>query len=216
MEFFIDTANIDEIRKIKEWGIISGVTTNPKIMSTEKEKNYRKIIEEILHIIDGPVSVEVTTNEFDKMIEEAMEYASWHKNIVIKIPMNVNGVKAMHILKNDKIKINATVIVSPVQALVAAMAGATYASIFYGRVKDLGYNAAAVVSSVSSLFKQHNFKTKIIVGSVRHMMDIYEAAAAGADIITIPTKFFELMVSNPQTDKTIDEFLRSWAEYRQK
>ncbi len=209
MELFIDTANIEEIREIAQWGVITGVTTNPKIFSKENV-DLRSRVEEILEIVPGPLSLEVTTNDPDEMIVEAQKYAAWSKHIVVKVPMSPAGLQAVAILKQKGIKTNVTAIMTVNQAMLAGLAGATYASIFAARINDIGYDANQVIRQSSVLFKQSSFKTKIIVGSIRLMTQINEAALAGADIVTVPYKFFSQLANHPQTEKTIQEFLEAW------
>jgi len=217
MELFIDTANIEEIREACSWGCITGATTNPKIMSKEKAGySFREKIKEILDIVKNPVSVEVTGEDFESMVEEAKEYASWDENIVIKIPMGIEGLKAVNILeKKFGIKTNVTAIMASNQAILAALSSATYASIFYGRVCDLGYDAYDVIQKTSHLFKLHRAKTKIIVGSIRTLLDVNRSFSAGADIVTIPFKFLKMMTKNLQTEATIKEFNDIWKEMRE-
>lgn len=209
MELFIDTANIDEIREIARWGVLRGVTTNPKIFSKESV-DLRTRVQEILEIVPGPLSVEVTTNDPDEMIVEAQKFAAWSKHIVVKVPMNPAGLQAVGVLKQKGIKTNVTAVMTVNQAMLAAASGATYASIFLSRINDIGYDGVEVVRQASKLFKQSGFTTKIIVGSIRMMTQINDAALAGADIITVPYKFFSQLATHPQTDKTIQEFLEAW------
>jgi transaldolase len=217
MEIFIDTANIDHIREACEWGCVSGATTNPKIMSNEeKGYSFREKIKEIIQIVKNPVSVEVTAEDWKGMVEEAKEYASWDENIVIKIPMGQEGLKAVNALeRKENIRTNVTAIMATNQAILAALSGATYASIFFGRVCDMGYDAAEVVRETAKLFRLYQIKTKIIVGSVRSLMDINRAFLAGADIVTVPYKFLKMMTQNPKTDATIREFNNIWKELRE-
>jgi|TARA_B100001971_G_scaffold103340_1_gene95190 transaldolase len=216
MEIFIDSANIEEIKEIISWGIADGCTTNPKIASKEKDVSFETNTKEILKIVDGPVSIEVTTNELDGMLSEAEKYASWGKNVVVKIPMGTIGLKAVKILKEKGIKTNVTACMSPGQAILAAKAGADYASLFYARIGDMGYDATKVVKDSVQLFKESNVKTKIIVGSIRHLMQVIDSALAGAHVLTIPTQFLYLMAKNPKTDETINEFLEHWKSYKNK
>ncbi|MDP3920125.1 MAG: transaldolase family protein [Candidatus Omnitrophota bacterium] len=209
MELFIDTANIDEIREIARWGVIRGVTTNPKIFAKEGV-DLRTRVEEILEIVSGPLSVEVTTNDPAEMIIEAQKLAAWSKHIVVKLPMSPAGLEAASVLKNKGIKTNVTAIMTVNQAMLAASAGATYASIFYSRISDLGHDGLDVIRQSAQLFKQSNFTTKIIVGSIRLLTQINDAALAGADIITVPYKFFPALAYHPQTELTIQEFLNAW------
>ncbi len=218
MELFIDTANLEEIKEAASWGVITGATTNPKIISKEGEVgDLKEKILEITEIGDFPLSVESTAEDYLGMVEEAKEYASWHENIVIKIPMGIEGLKAVNILEREEhIKTNVTAIMATNQALLAALAGATYASIFYGRVADCGYDPLTVIKDTSQLFEAKNVKTKIIVGSVRNMLDINKALLAGADIVTVPFQFLKKMAANLKTEQTIKEFNDVWRDMRQK
>lgn len=218
MELFIDTANLEEIKEAASWGVITGATTNPKIISKEGEVgDLKEKILEITEIGDFPLSVESTAEDYLGMVEEAKEYASWHENIVIKIPMGIEGLKAVNILEREEhIKTNVTAIMATNQALLAALAGATYASIFYGRVADCGYDPLTVIKDTSQLFEAKNVKTKIIVGSVRNMLDINKALLAGADIVTVPFQFLKKMAANLKTEQTIREFNDVWRDMRQR
>ena len=210
MELFIDTANIEEIREIARWGVIRGVTTNPKIFSSE-DVDLKARVEEILSVVPGPLSVEVTTNHLDEMIVEAEKYAVWSEHIVVKVPMGPVGLQAVQVLKKKGIKTNVTALMTVNQAMMAALAGATYASIFFARINDIGHDGLEVIRQAAALYKQSGFKTKIIVGSIRLLTQITDAALAGADIITVPYKFFSPLATHPQTEKTIREFLDAWA-----
>lgn len=210
MDLFIDTANLDEIREIAAWGVVRGVTTNPKIFSQEEGADLKTRVQEILKLVPGPLSVEVTTNDFNEMVQEASLYASWSPQIVVKVPMNENGLRALNVLKAKGIKTNVTAIMSVNQALLAACGGATYASIFLARIGDIGYDYCEVIRKSRELFDRGGYTTKIIVGSIRHLQQINQAAESGAHITTVPYKFFSQMAHHPQTDKTIDEFLEAW------
>ena len=209
MELFIDTAHIEEIREIARWGVIRGVTTNPKIFSKESV-DLKTRVEEILKIVPGPLSVEVTTNDLDEMIVEAQKYASWSPHIVVKVPMGPAGLEAATVLKSKGVKTNITAVMTVNQAMLAALSGATYASIFYSRINDIGHDGLEVIRQSAALFKQSGFSTKIIVGSIRLLTQITEAALAGAHVITVPYKFFSQLANHPQTDATIREFLDAW------
>ena len=210
MELFIDTANIEEIREIAKWGVITGVTTNPKIFSKEKNTDIKTRVEEILRIVPGPLSVEVTTNDPDEMIVEAQKFAAWSQHIVVKVPMAPAGLEAVRALKAKGIKTNVTAIMSVSQAMLAALAGATYASIFYSRINDVGHDGLEVIRQSAALYKQSGFSTKIIVGSIRMSTQITDSAMAGAHVITVPYKFFSQLAYHPQTENTIREFLEAW------
>ena len=219
VEFFIDTANVKEIKDILPWGILSGVTTNQKIFSCEKGINFKDRVKEILSVIDAPLSIEVTkTNESDEaMIAEAKEYSSWNpKNIVIKIPMfgNGRGLVLASKLHKERIKTNVTCLITTNQVVLAALSGATYASIFYCRVRDAGGDPVKVIQDSKRILQESGLKTKIIVGSIRKPEDVAEAAAAGADIITITPKVLLQMPFSQKTEDTIKEFDQAWIEFK--
>lgn len=209
MKLFIDTANIDEIREVNDWGVVSGVTTNPSLIAKEG-RDFKEVISEITSIVDGPISAEVISLEADGMIKEAEELAKIHRNIVIKIPMTKEGLKAVSVLNKKDIKINVTLVFSPSQALLAARAGATYVSPFIGRMDDIGNEGMSVIRDIVEIFQMHDIKTEIIAASIRHPMHVIEAARMGVDIATIPYKVFESMVKHPMTDKGIERFLKDW------
>jgi transaldolase len=216
MQIFIDTANVDEIKEAVSWGCISGATTNPKIMSLEKAGySFQEKIYEILKIVKNPVSVEVTAEDFEGMVKEAEGYASWDENIVIKIPMGKEGLKAVNILQKEGIRTNVTAIMAVNQAILAALSGASYVSIFYGRVCDMGYDAFEVIKNTSELFRLHQIPSKIIVGSIRTLLDINRAFLAGTDIVTVPFKFLKMMTESLQTEATVKEFNNVWREMRE-
>lgn len=216
MEIFVDSANIGEIKEIMSWGIVDGCTTNPKIASMEKGKSFESNIKEILKLVKGPVSIEVTTNDLDGMLKEGRKYASWGKNAVVKVPMGISGLKAVHIFKKDGIKTNVTACMSVSQAILAAKSGADYASLFYSRIGDMGYNPTRVVEDTVRMFQASDVKTKIIVGSIRHLMQVIEAGLAGAHVLTVPPQFLHQMTKNPKTDESINEFLESWKSFKNK
>jgi transaldolase len=208
-QIFIDTADVEEIRKAHSWGIIDGVTTNPTLVS-KTGRSFRECIEEIVSIVDGPISVEVTSLDAEGMVKEAKELAKIHKNIVIKVPLIPEGLKAIKTLSKEGIKTNATLVFSANQAILAAKAGATYVSPFIGRLDDIGHEGMQVVRDIVQAFKNYDFKTKIIVASIRHPMHVIEAAKTGADIVTIPFYVLEKMVKHPKTDEGIKRFLEDW------
>jgi transaldolase len=219
MEIFIDTASIKEIKDFLPWGIITGVTTNQKIFSCEKGINFKDRVQEILSAIDAPLSIEVTkTDESDEaIVAEAKEYASWNpKSIVIKIPMwaNGRGVVLATKLHKEKIKTNITCLITTNQVTLAALTGATYASIFFCRVRDAGGDPVKVIQDSKRIIAQSNSPTKIIVGSIRKPEDVAEAAAAGADIITITPKVLAQMPFHQKTEDTIKEFDQAWLEFK--
>jgi len=213
MKIFVDTANIDEIKEATSWGIVQGVTTNPTLVSKER-RPFRELVEEICAIVDGPISVEVTSTDADGMVEEGKEIASWHPNIVLKIPMGVEGIKAVKRLSSEGIKTNVTLIFSPNQALLAAEAGATYASIFVGRLDDIGYDGMEVVEKSLKIYRNYSFNTEIIVASVRHPIHILRAGEMGAPIVTAPFKVLEMMFKHPLTDIGLQRFLADWEKLK--
>ncbi|MDD5473254.1 MAG: fructose-6-phosphate aldolase [Candidatus Methanoperedens sp.] len=211
MKIFIDTANLDEIRKANEWGIIDGVTTNPTLVAKEN-KDFKEIVREIIRIVDGPISVEVISTDVEGMIKEAVEMSEWSQNIVVKIPMIPEGLKAVKILNGRNVKTNITLIFSVNQALLAAKAGATYVSPFIGRLDDIGHDGMQIVRDMVNVFKLYNFKTEIIVASIRHPLHVIEAAKAGAHVATIPFNVIEKMFAHPLTDIGLERFLSDWGK----
>lgn len=213
MKIFVDTANIEEIREAVSWGIVQGVTTNPTLVSKEG-RPFKELVEEICSIVDGPISVEVTATDAEGMVEEGREIASWHPNIVLKIPMGIEGIKAVKRLSTEGIKTNVTLIFSPNQALLAAEAGATYASIFVGRLDDIGQDGMQVVAQALQIYRNYSFSTEIIVASVRHPMHILRAGEMGAPVVTAPFKVLEAMFKHPLTDIGLQRFLADWEKLK--
>jgi transaldolase len=209
MKLFIDTANIDEIKEINEWGVICGVTTNPSLIAKEG-RDFKQVIEEIANIVDGPISAEVISLEKEGMIEEARKLAKLSPNIVIKIPMTKEGLKAVKVLSEEGIRTNVTLIFSPNQALLAAKAGANYVSPFIGRLDDIGNEGICIIEDIVQIFNIHGIETEIIGASIRHPIHVIQAAKAGAHIATIPYKVFVQMLAHPLTDSGIEKFLKDW------
>lgn len=209
MKLFIDTANVEEIREANELGVICGVTTNPSLIAREG-RDFKQVVTEITSIVDGPISAEVVSLEHDKMIEEALELAKIHKNIVIKLPMTAEGLKATKILSSKGIKTNVTLIFSSAQALLAARAGATYVSPFLGRLDDVGMNGMNLIEEIVDIFSQHAMETEIIAASIRTSIHVIDAARLGADIATVPYKVIMQMLKHPLTDAGIERFLKDW------
>ena len=209
MKLFIDTANTEEIRKANEMGIICGVTTNPSLIAKEG-RDFKEVVEEITTIVDGPISAEVISLEADKMVEEALELAKINKNIVIKIPMTIDGLKAVSVLSKKRIRTNVTLIFSPAQALLAARAGASYVSPFIGRLNDIASNGNNLIESIAAIFDIHGIETEIIAASIRDSESVTDAALAGADIATVPYKVLCAMTKHPLTDAGIERFLKDW------
>ncbi|MBC1499083.1 fructose-6-phosphate aldolase [Listeria weihenstephanensis] len=211
MKFFIDTANVEEIRKANRMGFIAGVTTNPSLIAKEG-RDFNQVIEEITSIVDGPISGEVVSLEAEKMIEEGRVIAKIHPNMVVKIPMTGEGLAAVAVLNKEGIKTNVTLVFSAAQALLAARAGATYVSPFLGRLDDIGSDGLILIRDIAEIFEVHDIDTEIISASVRHPIHVIECARAGADIATIPFKVYEQMLKHPLTDSGIDKFLADWEE----
>lgn len=209
MKIFLDTANIDEIKEGASWGIVDGVTTNPSLIAKEK-RDFKQVVKEICDIVDGPISAEVISEDSEGMISEARELVKIHKNIVIKIPMTVEGLKAVSMLSKEGIKTNVTLIFSPNQALLAAKAGATYVSPFLGRLDDVGSQGMDLVRTIVEIFFNYDYDTEVIAASIRHPLHVVDAALAGAHIATIPMKVLQQMVKHPLTDKGIESFMNDW------
>lgn len=209
MKFFIDTANIKEIKEANAMGMVDGVTTNPSLIAKEGG-DFKEIITEICKIVDGPISAEVIGLDTDGMVSEARELAQIHDNIVVKIPMTIDGLKAVRLLSAEGIKTNVTLIFSPLQALMAAKAGATYVSPFVGRLDDLSHEGMLLVEQIVEMYSNYAYDTEIIVASVRNPLHVLESALMGADIATIPFKVLSKLASHPLTDKGIDAFLNDW------
>ena len=215
MKIFIDTANVNEIREAESWGILSGVTTNPSLIAREG-KDFVEVVKEITSIVDGPISAEVISLENEGMVKEAKELIKIHKNIVIKVPMTIEGLKAVKILSKDGIKTNVTLVFSSGQALLAARAGATYVSPFLGRLDDFGMEGMNLIQEIVTIFNNYGIETEIIAASIRHPMHAINAALSGAHISTIPFKVLQQMTKHPQTDLGIEKFLEDWKKVPQK
>ena len=211
MKFFIDTANVEDIRKANDMGIICGVTTNPSLIAKEG-RDFNQVIKEIASIVDGPISGEVkaTTTDAEGMIKEGREIAAIHPNMIVKIPMTTEGLKAVKVLTAEGIKTNVTLIFSANQALLAARAGATYVSPFLGRLDDISVCGRDLIRDIVELFEVAGIDTEIIAASVRHPMHVTECALAGADIATVPYKVLEQMTHHPLTDQGIEKFQKDY------
>lgn len=215
MQIFLDTANFEEIRQSVELGVVSGVTTNPSLVAKEKGKDFFALVKEIADLVPGPVSAEVIATDARHMVEEAVELAAIRENIVVKIPVTAEGLKAVHALSRQKISTNVTLVFSLNQALLAARAGATYVSPFIGRLDDVSNNGLLLVQDIVSVFKLHEIKTKVIAASVRHPLHVMEAARAGAHIATVPYKVLLQMLEHPLTAAGIEKFLADWKKIAQ-
>ncbi|NME82927.1 fructose-6-phosphate aldolase [Clostridium sp. SM-530-WT-3G] len=209
MRFFLDTANVEYIREANEMGVISGVTTNPSLVAKEG-RDFNEVIKEITEIVDGPISGEVVSEKAEGMIEEGRKISKIHPNMIVKIPMTVEGLKAVKVLSKEGIKTNVTLIFSANQALLAANAGATYVSPFLGRVDDISMIGMDLVRDIAEIFSVHGIETEIIAASVRNPIHVIEAAKAGADIATVPYNLVMQMVKHPLTDAGLEKFKADW------
>lgn len=209
MKLFIDTANVDEIRKANDMGVICGVTTNPSLIAREG-RIFEEVVREITSIVDGPISAEVISLDSEGMVREGVELSKLHKNIIIKIPMTVEGLKAVKILHHENIKTNVTLIFSAGQALLAAKAGASYVSPFVGRLDDISTDGTELISEIVDIFNNYKIDTEIIAASIRHPMHVTQSARLGCHIATVPFKIIMQMTKHPLTDKGIEQFLKDW------
>lgn len=215
MKFFIDTANVEEIKKAWELGVIDGVTTNPSLISKEKREPI-SLLKEICSIVDGPISAEAVSLKADEMVKEAEELAKIHENIVVKIPMTEDGLRAVKRLSAEGIKTNVTLIFSASQALLAAKAGATYVSPFVGRLDDISHIGMDLVANIQDIYENYFFDTEVIVASIRNPLHVVEAAKMGADIATIPYSVISQLARHPLTDIGIEKFLKDWEKVKGK
>jgi len=211
VKFFIDSANIEEIKEVESLGLLDGVTTNPSLVAKEGgQKDFKKIIKTICSIAKGPVSAEVLSTDYDSMIEEAKILAKIDKHVVVKLPMTKDGIKATKYLSNKKIPVNVTLIFSASQALIAAKAGAAYVSPFVGRLDDISSNGMNLVQEISEIFINYGFPTEILVASVRNPIHVVESARMGADVATLPYKVLMQLFNHPLTDIGLEKFLEDW------
>jgi transaldolase len=215
MKFFIDTANIQEIKEGIMLGMVDGVTTNPSLVAKEK-KGFDQVIRDILDVVDGPVSLEVISLDAEGMVREGRKLAKLGSNVVVKVPMTEEGLKATRIFANEGIRINQTLVFSPLQALMAAKAGAVYVSPFVGRLDDIAHDGMEIVDQIITIFDNYGYDTEVIVASVRHPRHVLEAALMGADIATIPFKVIAQLAKHPLTDKGIEAFLADWKKVPKK
>ncbi len=210
MEIYLDTANLEEIREAASWGILSGVTTNPSLMAKEKGADFQTTIQEIASLVDGPISAEVVSLDAKGMVNEGVDIAQWHPNVVIKIPSTTEGLKAVSELARQNIRTNVTLCFNSVQALLAARAGAFLISPFIGRIDDIAVDGMQLIREISTIYKQNNIATKVLSASIRHPRHIIESALAGADIATCPFKVLQQAMKHPLTDIGIERFLADW------
>lgn len=212
MKFFLDTANIDEIKRISYLGLVDGVTTNPTIISREG-KDFKNVIKEICSIVDGPVSAEVISTDCEGMVQEAEEISKWSSNVVVKIPLTEDGLEAVNILSKKGIKTNVTLVFTVAQGLMAAKAGATYISPFVGRLDDIASDGIDLIKKLKTILTEYNYDTKIIAASIRNIKHLENSALSGAHIATIPGTLFSKLWQHPLTDSGIQQFLDDWKKY---
>ncbi|MCD6552357.1 fructose-6-phosphate aldolase [Thermotoga sp.] len=212
MKIFLDTANLEEIKKGVEWGIVDGVTTNPTLISREGAE-FKQRVKEICDLVRGPVSAEVVSLDYEGMVKEARELAQLSEYVVIKIPMTPDGIKAVRTLSAEGIKTNVTLVFSPAQAILAAKAGATYVSPFIGRMDDLSNDGMRMLAEIVEIYDNYGFETKIIAASIRHPMHVVEAALVGVDVVTMPFTVLEKLFKHPMTDLGIERFMNDWKKY---
>lgn len=213
MEFFIDTADIEEIKKAKEYGILDGVTTNPSLIA-KTGKPFKTVIKEITQIVDGPVSAEVLSTDAEGILKEGAELAKIASNVVIKVPLIAEGLKAVKRFSEDGIKTNVTLCFSSMQALLAAKAGATYISPFIGRLDDISHEGMQIIEEIVTIYQNYGYDTKVLAASIRHPLHLKEAAMIGADVATIPFKVFDMLVKHPLTDRGLEQFLKDAEKFQ--
>ncbi len=213
MKIFLDTANIEKIKEAASWGILDGVTTNPTLVSKEG-KDFERVVREILEVVKGPVSLEVVSTQWKAMVEEAKKLRTYGENVVIKIPMTEDGLKATKALSSEGIPVNVTLIFSPAQALLAAKAGAKYLSPFIGRLDDISSYGMRLVEDILTIVDNYGFNTEVIVASVRHPMHVLEAALLGAHIATVPYEVLKKLIKHPLTDIGLERFLKDWEKMK--
>ena len=213
MKIFLDTANIDSIKKFVDLGIVDGITTNPSLLLKEN-KDPIDAMKRIVKLVDGPVSLEVVATEYDNIMEESLKLANYGDNVVVKIPMTSEGLKAINSLSKKSIKTNVTLIFSANQALLAAKAGATYVSPFIGRLDDIGHDGLTIISDIVQIFSNYDIITQVLVASIRHPIHVIESAKLGADVVTLPPEILQKMIHHPLTDKGLDIFLADWEKLK--
>lgn len=210
MKLFLDTANLDDIREMAAWGILDGVTTNPSLISREGKVKLESHLKAICELVEGPVSMEVVSADLNGMLKEGREYASWAENIVVKVPMTKDGLKAVSLLSKEGIETNVTLVFSANQAMLAAKAGARFVSPFIGRLDDHGEDGMRVIEEITTIFDQYHFATEVLVASIRHPRHVTESAMLGADVATMPKEVFEKLIQHPMTTIGLEKFLADW------
>lgn len=213
MKIFLDTANVEAIQKYLDLGIIDGITTNPTLLFKENNDPV-DAMRKIVKLVDGPVSLEVVATEFDEMMEESLKLAKYGDNVVVKIPMTIEGLRTVHALTKKNIKTNVTLIFSANQALLASKAGATYVSPFIGRLDDIGHDGLTLISDIVQIFASYDISTQVLVASVRHPIHVIESAKLGADVVTLPPEILQKMIHHSLTDKGLDAFLADWEKVK--
>jgi len=217
MKFFLDSANIDEITDAASFGMLDGVTTNPSLVAKEgKQRSFKEQIYEICEIVKGPVSAEVLSTDVERMIDEARELAEIHPDVVVKIPLTEDGIRATKMVADEGIKVNVTLAFSPTQALLVAKAGAAYVSPFVGRLDDISHFGMEIVGDIMEIYDNYDFETEVLVASIRHPLHVLEAAKMGADVATIPYKVFKQLFKHPLTDIGLERFLADWGAAKKK
>lgn len=214
MKFFVDTAEVEEIKELNEYGMVDGVTTNPSLIM-KSGRDFKEVIKEICGFVDGPVSAEVVATEAEKMIEEGTELAKIAKNVTIKLPLTWDGLKACRHFSNKGIKTNVTLCFSPLQALLAAKAGASFISPFIGRLDDIGHDGMQLIEEIREIYDNYGYETEILAASIRHPLHMLQAAQVGADVATLPSKVLKQLAKHPLTDKGLQAFLDDWAKTNQ-
>ncbi len=209
MKLFLDTANVEEIKEIASWGVLNGVTTNPSLVAKEGI-DFKTRVKEICKIVDGPVSAEVVTEDAEEMISQGKDIATWAPNVMVKVPLTPAGLRACKVLSGEGIKINVTLCFSVNQAILAAKAGATFVSPFVGRLDDINQDGNELIAQIAEVFDIYDFDTEVLAASIRHPIHVTQAALAGADICTMPSKIFKQLVSHPLTDQGMEKFMADW------
>ncbi len=210
MEIFLDTANVEEIKEAVDWGVVSGVTTNPTLIAREEGGDFHEIIKEICNLVQGPVSAEVISQDLDGILREARELAKIDPHVVVKIPVTPEGLSAVKVLSSEGVRANVTLVFSALQALLAAQAGAAYVSPFIGRIDDIGQEGMDILDDIMCIYENYQFPTQVIAASIRHPRHVLEAARIGTDIATVPFKVLKMMFRHPLTDRGIERFLADW------
>ncbi|PQJ35104.1 fructose-6-phosphate aldolase [Salinibacter sp. 10B] len=215
MKFFVDTANLEEIREANDMGVLDGVTTNPSLVKAEGNVDFHERVLKICEVVQGDVSAEVTATDFDGMMEEAHTLAQIHDNVVVKIPLIKEGIKALRALDDEGIRTNCTLCFSPTQALVAAKAGADYISPFIGRIDDISSDGMTLIEEIVQIYDNYDFETEVLAASIRHPTHVKRAALAGADVATMPFETMVKLLDHPLTDRGLERFLEDWEEYQE-